>query len=87
MSKKVSKTLASLHELPASRYKNRPFENLKPAQQAEWDEIVEAIRSGQLDHLSLVDIKRTVCESFGIEVCMSTFRRHLGLAGVEKYRS
>ena len=78
-------TLATLKELPPSRLKNRPFEKLTPEQQKEWDAIVAAINNGELDHIGLVDIKKIVCESFNIQVCMSTFRRQLGLAGIEKY--
>jgi len=82
---KKTKALDALKELPPSKLKNRPFEHLTTEQQRDWEAIVAAMKSGELDHLGLVDIKRVVCESFGIQVCMSTFRRQLGLAGIEKY--
>ena len=82
---KKTKTLETLKQLPASRVKNRPFEYLTDAQQREWDDIVASFKKGELDHLGLVDIKKVVCESFGIQMAMSSFRRQLGLAGIEKY--
>jgi hypothetical protein len=82
---KKTKTLDTLKQLPASRVKNRPFDYLTATQQREWDEIISAFKKGELDHLGLVDIKKTVCESFGIQMAMSSFRRQLGLAGIEKY--
>jgi hypothetical protein len=84
---KKTKVLDVLKELPPSRLKNRPFENLTEEQQGDWDAIIVSIKDGELDHLGLVDIKRVVCDSFGFKVCMSTFRRQLGEAGIDKYRS
>jgi hypothetical protein len=86
MAKKLS-VLDRLKSEPASRSKNRPWDNFSPAQRKEWDKVVEAIKSGELSHLSMVSIKRIVCEEFGFEVCTSTFRRHLGESGIEKYRT
>jgi hypothetical protein len=82
---KKTKVLDVLKELPPSRLKNRPFQRLTEEQQQDWDAIVSAIKDGELDHLGLVDIKKVVCDSFGIMVCMSTFRRQLGEAGIDKY--
>ena len=86
MAKKLS-ALDKLKAAPASRSKNRPWDNFNPVQRKEWDKVVAAIAAGELDHLSMVSIKRIVCEEFGFEVCTSTFRRHLGEAGIDKYRT
>jgi hypothetical protein len=88
MAKKRSTTILDrLKAAPASRSKNRPWDNFDPAQRKEWDKVVASIKAGELDHLSMVSIKRIVCEEFGFEVCTSTFRRHLGESGIDKYRT
>jgi hypothetical protein len=79
--------LTALKTTPPSSSRNRPWDKLTPAQLEEWNAICEAMKNGELDHLSLVDIKRIVCSSFDFKVCMSTFRRQLGEAGMIKYRS
>ena len=88
MTKKTKDNLlVELKSAPPSSSRNRPWDRLTPEQKEEWDAICDAMKKGELDHLSLVDIKRTVCNSFGFKVCMSTFRRLLGEAGMVKYRS
>ena len=53
------------------------FKKLKPADAANLASVRDAFVAGELRHLSIVDIHRTVCNQLGISVRVEAFRRYL----------
>ena len=83
-----NKLLAKLKGMPTSQGKNKPFENLSPAHKREWVAIKQAMKNGELDHLSRNEIRRQVAESFSIpKLTETTFRKILIREGVMKVRN
>lgn len=85
MSENKQKDLVStLAELPPSTQYNNPLNKLEGKQKKEWEDVKTAIKAGKLNHLSMNEIHRRVCQHFNIQVPRTTFRDTLTREGIRK---